>query len=477
MANFIATFITKRVGSAIGGRAFGPGISSCDGMDRRGACCYDRKEAQKKNMNHCNNGNFSLGNRIGSVNNNKLGGVSTCQNINLTGELKIIPNMIMDVKNSCVKMLSGNQPFVREFPQFNLEYFYTALALTLNGHNLQLTVSLDPIDRYNMKCRLMPEIFIKERPVGNLLYVCDWILKCLGFGCFIDDQTGKEIPFDSETVKKLNAIGYKSIIQRKKEKGIINKGEATGATWIEPEYINIDIVDNKIVPSIGLRCFSQSDSTTDSSVKDFADWMTDNLDAVTKIFPIYNELRELIVCLAVVKVLRFYELDLFQLETPAIKHLQMDKFINHKFPDTIYKYHIFETSPNMFLSGGIVNNFSIGSVNKKFVNIQLASDQNKIKIDPIFTKVILTVLSELRFKLGFNISISISDKSTVKDLIMKLTFITKFDPNWIELYDDKNVLSNPEQVISNDKFIFKLNIKDNPQNQNRVKMCNGMLII
>jgi hypothetical protein len=47
-------FIVKRVGSAIGSKAFNNQVTSCDGMNSDGkACCFEPKEAAKKNMPNC----------------------------------------------------------------------------------------------------------------------------------------------------------------------------------------------------------------------------------------------------------------------------------------------------------------------------------------------------------------------------------------------------------------------------------------
>ena len=468
LAGTVGRFISKRIGSKIGGSLFNNSVSSCDGYDQAcGPCCFDRKEAGKKGMNVCGSDACKTSN---------LGGVNACQIINLSGTLDRAPTIKIDSeKNRIFLLYADGSPFVNEFPSFNLDYFYTALLLTLSGNNLELTISLNPIDKFTMKCTTKPELIARERYVGNILFLCDWILKCLVFGTFIDDTTGESASFDEPIRQQLGLIGYKSVIQLRNEAST-NFSAYTGATWIEPDYINVNIVDNKIVPMIGMRCFALVDSDQDTWTQKFADWFTDNFDSITKIFPIYNELRELIVTLTVVKVLRHFEMDLYHGEDLAVKHLEMGKYLNHKFTDETYKYHVFELGPQQFISGGIVNNYSIKSqdTNERIINIKTATN-NPIKVN-IEAKTVLTALSELRLKMGSFVKMDKEDK--IKDLALQFSQISKIDPSWLEFYST-DTLDNKLDINQNipDLVYLRLNIQKTNETLMRIMMCRGLLVI
>ena len=475
--NFLSTgvgrFIVKRIGSKIGGSMFNSGVSSCDGYDQNcGPCCFSRKEAEQRGMSICGTNICKPTTNLQPKN---IGGINICQIINLTGQLDKMPIIIIDANTQRIILrCPDGSPFVNEFDSFNLDYFYTALLLTLGDNNLELTISLNPIDKYQMKCTSKPDFIIKERYVNDILFLCDWILKCLVFGSFINDTTGESIPFDEPICKKLNSIGYKSALQLREESSA-NFSAYSGTTWIEPEYINVGINNNKLFPLIGLTCFAKVDSKDDTWTGQFANWFTNHFDEITEIFPIYNELRELIVTLATVKILRHFEMDLYKYEDLAVKYLQMGKFMVHKFVDEIYKYHVFELGKQQFISGGIVNNFSINSlaIDEKIIHI-ITSTNNPISVENN-APIILTVLSELRLKLGSYIKINKNQK--VKDIIIKFAMMSKIDPNWIEFYDANNVKLKNDDNISCDVLYIKLNIKNTSETLTRMMICDGRIIV
>ena len=66
-----ATFIVKRVGSAIGAKAFNGSTTSCDGVNFNGQrCCYEKKEATKTNLPRCGQNN-NMPNNTSIKRNNK----------------------------------------------------------------------------------------------------------------------------------------------------------------------------------------------------------------------------------------------------------------------------------------------------------------------------------------------------------------------------------------------------------------------
>ena len=77
-------------------------------------------------------------------------------------------------------------------------------------------------------------------------------------------------------------------------------------TWIETTSISITINENnQIIPKIGIECLFESEDKVNSFVAKFANWFTDNINEIFKIFPIFYELQEFILCLTTVKILRF----------------------------------------------------------------------------------------------------------------------------------------------------------------------------
>lgn len=476
LTGIVGRFVSKRIGSKMGGSMFNHSVTSCDGYDVCGPCCFDGKEAKQKNMYVCGSQQCKTS-PLNSQTSKNLGGIDTCQTIELINDLVNVPSVSLDQKTNRLLLMNGKgQPLVNEFSSFNLDYFFTALMLTLGGNNLEMTISLNPIDHYDMKCTTKPEFIVRERLVGDLLFVCDWILKCLGFGCFIDETTGVNSPFDNDIQKQLNAIDYKSILQLRNEMPK-TFSECVAVNWIEPEYINVNIMDDVMYPAIGMRCFSKADSQGEQWGPLFATWFTKNFEQITKIFPIFNDLRELIVTLTIVKVLRYYELDFYQLELMAVKHLDMGKYLKPNFKDDIYKFHVFEIAPNNFISGGIVNNYSINRHNdqEKIIHIKMIPGKS-LEVDPKF-KNVLTVLSELRLMLGSKIRID--SKAKIGDLILKFAIMSKLDPSWIEFYkvDDTTNKLNETDPITDTEIRMKVNITSTDSTNFRIMINGGTLII
>jgi len=476
----ISRFISKRIGSKVGGSLFNSSVTSCDGYDQRcGACCFDRTEANRRSMYECGSKQCK---DVGSSN---LGGVDTCSTIDIIGDLTQIPVIGIDKeKNRVVLLNSKLKPLVAEFESFDANYFATALLLTLGGNDLEMTVSLNPIDQHTMKQTLKPELIVRDRVAGDLLFVCDWILKCLVFGEFVDEDTGHSEPFDPDIQTRLDRTGYRSALSYKKEMGD-NFESYTGLCYIGPEYINIKIDNDTMYPAIGIRCYTkvekvetEADNGGDTWMQKFGTWFTDKFDEITNIFPVFNELRELIVTLAIVKVLRYYSFDLYELEYDAVERTEMSKFLKTKFAEQTYKFHAFELGPNRFISGGVINKYAVSRTNESERIIRILSRKSTINVDPS-TPAFLTTLSELRLRMGS--IVRVDTESTIGHLIIMFSVMSKFDPSWIEFYET-NDSSDSSDILSIDKPIpdtvyLRLNISQTPATMARLQMCGGTVIV
>ena len=70
-------FVAGRIGSAIGGKMFNSGVTSCDGMKKGQPCCFDKKEAAAKGMMSCG----ALGGGTKKNNNQNKEALKRCKEI------------------------------------------------------------------------------------------------------------------------------------------------------------------------------------------------------------------------------------------------------------------------------------------------------------------------------------------------------------------------------------------------------------
>lgn len=457
--NFVTRFAMKRIGSYLGGRTFGSGITSCDGINSSGeSCCFNSKEAKEKNMPYCSVKPMQS--------DNKLGGINVSTKIFLEGNYDG-PIYFERDGDDYVTITNGEDPISNDICSFEKDIFLTCVMLTINGKNMPLSVSLDShmendIEYY--KLRLSPQVVVQSRMVGELLFASDWLLKCLHIGEFIDFETGTKIEIENqkEIMEKLQSLGYESCVGLKNKyisKQLENDpnfkyDQPRGRIWIEPSSINVKILDNIIKPNITISVFTKYDSDDiplNPWDQQFTEWMNKNFNNLANIFPVFAKLQELIMCLTIIKVLRFHDnINLNVFEPEAYIHLHMDYFVGTTLAPKLCKIKQFNSIRKGYaFRGGIVLSNDVQQINPSepdniYLNISLPKG---IQINNTCEQLNILLSNRTLFKLKCGFMIKIKKGDCISIIKQKLASMLMFpDSEWIELYYEDKPLENSSLI-------------------------------
>lgn len=402
----------KIAGKAITGQMFNE-LGSCDGINNQGdPCCYNKKEAEKKGVPSCYTRESFLNPSSNNSTNRcaKSGGIDFCTHLT---EMLVSDEMTVgyfddklkgsvgvgdgDITKEKVKLSIANTNF-----EFSPDVLWVSLLSTINGHNYPISIDLRPEDGKLIRT-LEPWSLLHTSSVGKALTEADLLLKRLS----------RSEEFDFETTNKLKTLGYRSIIEIRKDYDLQHKSSMPtyGRSWIEPIWKRAIIDTNGIELATKMVVCYEIDIDL-PWLADFYKWFNLNLTQFCAIFPCFAVVKELMDCTCLVEVMRKFDFPLYSIENLAIKMLPRAKEpIQVTYPLSDVSLPGFIATPNgsmtMYMKGGIV--FNSRSSNKQvFIKMFFDGDARDI------TKVIksknnqqIRIPPEMiwRMRLGFLVEI------------------------------------------------------------------------